>query len=98
MSRRSQIWIVLSVFTLLATIYLKVWAKALLKNARSPLPVDVQGDARQPEVELKKKKRLFLSSLTLSVLRLTPRFVASLSWPSRSLGSLDTLHTNKSDL
>ena len=59
MSRRSQIWIVLSVFTLLATIYLKVSAKALLKNARSPLPVDVQGDARQPKVERKKKKNVF---------------------------------------
>ena len=42
MSRRSQVWIVLSVFTLLATICVKVWAKALLKNARSPLPVGVR--------------------------------------------------------
>lgn len=58
MSRRSQIWIVLSVFTLLATIYVKVWAKALLKNARSLLLVDVQGDASQPEVELKKRRFL----------------------------------------
>ena len=56
LSRRYQIWIVLSVFTLLATICLKVWAKALLKNARSPLPVDVRRLARQPEVELKKRR------------------------------------------
>ena len=34
-------FVLLSVFTLIETIWPKMWAKPLSKNAKSPLPVDV---------------------------------------------------------
>ena len=34
-------FVLLSFFTLVETIELKIWAKPLLENAKSPLPVEV---------------------------------------------------------